>query len=744
MADLQTNNELNNAWRFVETTGTSIFLTGKAGTGKTTFLRNLRKESRKTMIVVAPTGVAAINAGGVTIHSFFQLPFSPYIPGTEVKDKYNFSKDKIKIIRALDLLVIDEISMVRSDLLDAIDHVLRKYRRSSEPFGGVQLLMIGDLQQLTPVVTPADEAMLRGYYDTPYFFGSRALSGVDYVTIQLTKVFRQQDQTFVNLLNAVRENRVTSTDLQVLNSRLNPSFRPSRQSDYIRLTTHNATADDYNRTQLLLLKSPARKFSAAIQGIFPEYSYPTESELTLKVGAQVMFVRNDTEHGYYNGLIGHITDFNDNEILVRCPNQEAPIVVTPQEWENTKYTVNEKTQEIEAEVQGTFTQYPLKLAWAITIHKSQGLTFEHAVIDAGASFAPGQVYVALSRCKTLEGMVLSTPITPQAILSDYRVENYISNQENEARRSIARLPEIEKAYYRDLLLRLFDFRDILGLQERLARLLAESFHNMFPTVTRKEGKTVEILQKGISDVTWKWGNMIRTLPFEQLKSEAFQQRIRRSAEYFIKELTSNIEDRKNEVMTVKSGNKAVMKRLNTIREDLYASLREKLRLLGKISSEGFDTDKYLRFKQQSLLAPEPRTEFKAPSRSDYQEGAYDKEMPVRERKKPKEKKEKEPKIPSHELTYNRFREGVSIEEIARERNLKTTTIKSHLENYLASGAIRLDEIVPPENIRTIERAIERHGMDKTVNELKEFLPESILAEDVYPVLRAYRERHKGE
>ena len=392
---MERNNELRTAWEFVENTGRSIFLTGKAGTGKTTFLKTVVEKSRKRPIVVAPTGVAAINAGGTTIHSFFQLPLSPYVPGAKVESKFDFGREKRKIIASIDLLIIDEISMVRADLLDAIDNVLRRFRNRYQPFGGVQLMMIGDLAQLTPVVTPEDEQILKSYYDTPYFFGSKALQQIDYVTIQLEHVYRQQDMSFIEILNQIRNGHPTQQALAQLNTRYQPSFSPKPEEQYIRLTTHNQQANYYNESELQKLPTRSYVFNAEVKGTFPEYSYPTAETLVLKQGAQVMFVKNDPsgEHLYYNGRIGRVTYVDQKSILVLCEGDDEAIEVEPLEWENARYTLNEETREIETEVQGTFKQYPLRLAWAITIHKRQGLTFDRAIIDTNQSFAPGQVYV---------------------------------------------------------------------------------------------------------------------------------------------------------------------------------------------------------------------------------------------------------------------------------------------------------------------------------------------------------------
>ena len=464
---MQENKELRTAWDFVENTGKSIFLTGKAGTGKTTFLKAVVERSRKRSMVVAPTGVAAVNAGGVTIHSFFQLPFTPYVPDAKIKDRFEYSREKRRLIASLDLLIIDEISMVRSDLLDAVDTVLRRFRNHHVPFGGVQLLMIGDLQQLTPVVTAEEEALLNTYYDTPYFFSSKALSQVDYVTIQLETVYRQQDTDFLQLLNVVRSGQATERELALLNSRCQPAFAPRPEEGYIRLTTHNWLADNCNEAELRKLTTPSFTYAAEVEGTFPEYAHPTSDRLELKVGTQVMFVKNDpsADHLFYNGRIGRVTHLDSTHISVLCPGDAEPIEVTPLEWENVRYKINDETREIETEVQGKFRQFPLRLAWAITIHKSQGLTFDHVVIDAARSFAPGQVYVALSRCRTLGGLVLSSPLSPHSIINDTRVDGFISRQEANALQSIERLPQLKEDYFRHLLVELFTFDTLVQQEE---------------------------------------------------------------------------------------------------------------------------------------------------------------------------------------------------------------------------------------------------------------------------------------
>lgn len=457
------NTELQLAGDFVQFTGSNIFLTGKAGTGKTTFLHGLKAQTPKRLIITAPTGVAAMNAGGVTLHSFFQLPFGPYIPGSDAYERNNqrqfrFSKEKKQIIQSLDLLVIDEISMVRADLLDAVDAVLRRYRRSSQPFGGVQLLMIGDLHQLSPVAKQHEWQLLKQHYDSVYFFSSKALRETELLNIELKHIYRQSDEDFIQILNRVRENRLDENSLEELNARYLPDSMPDEDQGYITLTTHNASAESINQERLKELSGKKYLFNAEIKGDFPEHIFPTLVQLTLKKGAQVMFVRNDPspEKLYYNGKIGKITAIIGKTVFVLCPGDTEEIEVDPVNWENIKYTIDETNKEIEEEIIGKFSQHPLKLAWAITIHKSQGLTFERAIIDAQAAFAHGQVYVALSRCKTLEGLVLSSPIAARGVDTDRAVLRFDENgRQNPPSRET--LHEAKINYQQKLLYECFDF-----------------------------------------------------------------------------------------------------------------------------------------------------------------------------------------------------------------------------------------------------------------------------------------------
>ena len=713
------NQALCDAWDFVEHTGRSIFLTGKAGTGKTTFLKTVIEQSKKRSIVVAPTGVAAINAGGVTIHSFFQLPFSPFVPHARIKSKFDFGKEKRRIIASLDLLIIDEISMVRSDLLDAIDSVLRRFRDRYKPFGGVQLLMIGDLQQLTPVVTPEDEAMLKPYYDTPYFFGSKALQQIEYVTIQLEKVYRQEDDTFIRILNHIREAHPTADDITLLNKRCVPNFTPKAGEGYIRLTTHNHLADSYNERELLKLPGGNYTFEAKIEGNFPDYSYPTSDRLTLKQGAQVMFVKNDPtgEHRYFNGRIGEIVEISQSRVCVLCPGDSEVIEVEPLTWENTQYQLNPETREIETKVQGKFHQLPLRLAWAITIHKSQGLTFDHAIIDANLSFAPGQVYVALSRCRTLDGMVLSAPIEARAIISDQRVEDYIGHQEEEAQKSIRQLPLLKEEYYRLLLLELFDFHDIFYKEEHLLRLMTEFFYHSYTDITELHKRVLAGLSTEAMAVSDKWLQKIRQTPTEELHQEAFLERVKRSAAYFEEAIRKAYGNALQLAGSIQSNNKQAMSRYGDSLTETRQAVLSRRYLLARIAEEGFSITTYLREKQYSMLDAIDEDQVKKRARA---------------KKEPKAKKELKPK--TWDVTIQMYRQGMKPDEIAKERALTVGTIISHLARFIPTGEVTLSELIPPAHQDAIRKVIQTIGANEGKTAIKSLCPPEVTYQEIDLVL----------
>ena len=640
---MEMNEESILAWNIIEKTSANLFLTGKAGTGKTTFLKRLKELSPKRMIVLAPTGIAAINAGGMTIHSFFQLPFSPYVPGTTFgsgeQKRYQFSKLKRNIIRSIDLLVIDEISMVRSDLLDAIDSVLRQYRKRHDlPFGGVQLLMIGDLQQLAPVVTSQEEHLLGQHYDTPFFFSSNALKQVGYLTVELKKIYRQQDEQFISLLNQIRENKASEETLQALNQRYIPNFVPPKEGNYIRLTTHNAPAQYINEQQLAALPAQSFSFTADIEGDFPETSYPADFKLTLKPGAQVMFIKNDPQHRFYNGMIGEVigvkTDENGSKIIVRSKDSGEEFELEKMEWTNAKYTLNEKTKEIEETVEGKFMQYPLRLAWAITIHKSQGLTFEHAIIDASHSFTHGQTYVALSRCKTLEGMVLSEPLSRGAIICSQTVDAF-SNQLTAPTQE--QISSLELQYIIYCISELFDFYSIRASYEHLMRCLVEFFNGKYPRVV-SEYQKLQVVLKSLIAVSDKfrvqYTGMLARNP--DVRQAELQDRIHKGAMYFLDKIGILIDlIRKSNLDTEnKVARKQFEDRFSVFSEDV--KLKE--RLLKYECSAEFTVTDYLKKKAQFLLLD-------ADASSDNGSG----------RKSRRQKKPNEPKVPkvaSKEVSYD--------------------------------------------------------------------------------------------
>lgn len=603
------NPQLQLARDFLSYTGENIFLTGKAGTGKTTFLKTLKRNSPKRMVVVAPTGVAAINAGGVTIHSFFQLPFSPYVPGAKMQNEgiRRFSKNKINIIRSLDLLVIDEISMVRADMLDAIDEVLRRFKNRRKPFGGVQLLMIGDLQQLAPVVKEDDWNILKNYYETPFFFSSRALKNSSFTGIELKHIYRQSDQEFIDLLNKVRDNEMDIDDLKKLNSRFVPNFNPPEEEGYITLTTHNYQASRINANHLNKLSTKKHTFECSVEDDFPESSYPANAVLEIKNGAQVMFLKNDAsvEKRYYNGKIGKVTDINDDQIEVLCPGDTEPIIVERAVWENTKYNLNARTSEIEENVVGKFVQFPLKLAWAITIHKSQGLTFEKAVIDAKQSFAHGQVYVALSRCKTLEGLVLSTPLGSESVISDETVIGFTEDvEENQPDKND--LEASRKNYELDLIKELYDFSFVLRSANYILKVWEDNTEFLMGNLNETLRKMLVPVKEKMADVAERFYVQVKNLlkgsgPAEN--NPALQERIQKATGYFSSKMQTLILQPLDQA-GFQTDNQALRKRITDALGRLEMDLNMKKACL-EASSKQFTIKSYL--ESRALAAIEKPT-----------------------------------------------------------------------------------------------------------------------------------------
>ncbi|MCB0557720.1 MAG: helix-turn-helix domain-containing protein [Lewinellaceae bacterium] len=602
---LQSNPELELAYEYVCYTNKSIFLTGKAGTGKTTFLHKIKKEAPKRMAIVAPTGVAAINAKGMTIHSFFQLPFGPYLPGNarEAARQRRFSGEKIRLIRSLDLLVIDEVSMVRADLLDGIDDVLRRYKDPSKPFGGVQLLMIGDLHQLPPVVKDEEWYLLRDHYRTPYFFGSLALQEAQPIVVELKHIFRQSDDTFIRLLNKVRNNDMDAGVLATLNSRFDPNFQAREEDGYITLTTHNASANEINAQKLAGISQKVHTFQAEITGDFPAHAYPADEVLELKTGAQVMFVKNDTEREkrYYNGKIGQVTRIEKDEAYVLCPGEAEPIVVARAEWANVKYSLNEHTKEVEEEMVGSFTQFPLRLAWAITIHKSQGLTFERVILDAQAAFAHGQVYVALSRCKSFEGIVLISKITPSSVRTDGRVKSFSEEAEKNAP-GPAQLEQDKTAYQQSLILELFSFKALKRAFNQMNRVLLEHENKMLPGALQQFKTLASRAEEQVFPVGETFRRQLRGL-FAQgglpEKNEEIQGRIQKAGAWFAEKVKSELQPAAQGIEVITDNQKIRKTALETL-EKLQREIFTKIACFTAIQSR-FTTQAYLRTRAHADL-----------------------------------------------------------------------------------------------------------------------------------------------
>lgn len=578
------------AERYVKTTGRSVFLTGKAGTGKTTFLKYITETTTKRFVVLAPTGVAAINAGGSTIHSFFQLPLCPYLPDVkelvteyQMPERYrSLRKERVKIIRTLDLLIIDEISMVRADLLDAVDMTLRKYRRNDKPFGGVQLLMIGDAQQLSPVVKENERQYMSQVYPSPYFFCSKALSSLPYVTIELQKVHRQKDAEFLEILNAVRENRVTPNVLRALNQRVGVDpIKHDDGTEPIRLTTHNARADEVNSRKLAQLPDETHSFTAVIDGEFPETAYPADEVLELKPGAQVMFIRNDADGKYYNGKLGKVDKIAKGVVTV-TDTDGISIDVTPVEWVNAQYELDDESGEICQNVVGTFRQIPLRIAWAITIHKSQGLTFDNVIIDAGAAFAFGQVYVALSRCRSLEGITLESPISSSGIYCDRHVSAF--NEGFQSMEAVAEgIGREERRYSFDQYRSVFEFDRVCSSLRYLLKLWRGVLSETYPDIHKGLEKAYDRINES-SKVAAMFRQQLTHIERTSDEDASFlEERLRKATAYFLPAIREARESC-NEAVGLDIDNKETKKKVNDALDEaltLIEIVNESLELFEK-------------------------------------------------------------------------------------------------------------------------------------------------------------------
>ena len=691
------NHELKLARDFVQYTGSHIFLTGKAGTGKTTFLHQLKGQTEKRMVITAPTGVAAVNAGGVTLHSFFQLPFGPFIPGSDAHETsrrrmFRFSREKKQTIKSLDLLVIDEISMVRADLLDSVDAVLRQQRRNDQPFGGVQVLMIGDLHQLSPVAKPEEWQLLKQHYESVYFFSSHALCRTKLITIELDHIYRQSDARFIRLLNQVRDNRMDTTAMAELNQRYIANFTPEEDQGYITMTTHNNGADTINRTRLDALAGREYRFDAEVSGEFPDHAFPAPETLILKKGAQVMFLRNDAspEKRYYNGKIGKITRISGRIIYVACPDdpdESGETEVEPVVWDNIKYTLNPENMEIREEIIGRFKQFPLKPAWAITIHKSQGLTFDKAVIDVKSAFAHGQVYVALSRCKTLEGLVLSSPIPLQGIETDGAVLNFVETA-RQAPPSENHLEEAKINFQQQLLLTCFDFQSLQNRLTYLARLLKENANLVRVFGAPDMDGLKETAREQIFSVSEKFRQQLRGLFTAQTLPESdahIQERAGKASQWF-KEKFSLV-FKSVQKMRVETDNKELGKRISNALNQLNQEIAVKL--AGITSCEnGFSPSRYLRSLSKAEIDFTPGKEKKSREPS-YSESDIEHGELFRQLKNWRSQKAKEQSLAHFQILHQQVLIRISISlpdnpaDLKRIKGMGQKTFEKYGDELLA-------------------------------------------------------------
>ena len=775
----------------------NIFLTGKAGTGKTTFLKYIRDNSTKQIAVVAPTGVAAINAGGVTIHSFFQLPLSPFIPQAKgfsgnkdetinphsLLGRLRMTNEKKKVLQELELLIIDEVSMVRCDTMDAIDTVLRHIRhKQNQRFGGVQVLFIGDMFQLPPVIKEREWKLLSEYYSKPYFFESKVIKEEPPVYIEFNKIYRQSEEQFIRLLNQVRNNELNEEGIKILDQRFNPLFRREKQDGYIVLTTHNDKARDINAIELQKLKSDLFSFKAEISGEFYDNAYPAEEILQLKIGSQVMFIKNDADKSkrYFNGKIGIVTKVEDDKIFVQCKDEPGEIEVKKEKWENIRYTLDKTTRRLNEDVLGSFIQYPLRLAWAITIHKSQGLTFEKAIVDAGEAFAPGQVYVALSRCTNLSGMILQSRIRPSGLYSDNRIIEF-SKGIKSANQLKGELAQSKKKYQLTTLISTFDFTSVvIEMNEILAYIKehASSFNSeTFPWIEELLSK-INKLQETAAKFHLKLQSLFLQTELPE-ENATLRERIGAAANYFGAELQTLL--RFIQRSPAVSDSRLHAKEYNESIKEIFALLSFK-RFLLESNNDQINMEVFHRRKKEFILPPfiinayavssQHETESPHPSlhqqlrklRNDicskkgipiymvvgskaidemaeylpqtleelmqingfgkikvdsygqqfleliqqYSKG-YNLISRIIDKKPKRRKKEKsgsqESRSDTRTETYKLYRRGMSVNDIAKSRNLTAQTIEGHLAYHVQKGEINIEELISPEKLLIIEAAL---------------------------------------
>jgi uncharacterized protein YpbB len=683
---MDTNSIFNLASDFINQTSRSVFLTGKAGTGKTTFLKHIRNTTAKNTVVVAPTGVAAINAGGMTIHSFFQIPPCVFLPGyypengsslrvftkSTLFKNHHISYQKKELFREVELLIIDEVSMVRCDLLDLVDTLLRFARKSQKPFGGVQVLFIGDLFQLPPVTQNEEWSLLKEHYESSFFFHSKAVQEAAPVCIELQKIYRQNETNFIDLLNNVRNNEVTDDNIETLNSRFSAEAQKVR--DHIVLTTHNHKADAINREELDKLDGPLFQFNASIEGDFSEKSFPVEQTVSLKKGARVMFIRNDAseERNYFNGKLAIVKEINKENIVVEFDNGDE-FELTKETWQNIRYSYKKDTEKIEEEPLGKFTQYPIRLAWAITIHKSQGLTFENVIIDAGESFTAGQVYVALSRCTSLKGLVLSSKITRRQIATNEQVIEHTKQLQRED--IVQQMLKAEKERYEhQQLVLLFDVEKI---NDEIGRWADKVPTKKLPAVAEADdlSKTLVTKSAELSSIAEKFQKQLEQLLNEAHISgnyESVYDRTQKAVNYFTDFLKNELfVPLRNHIESLK-GKKKVKKYLTDVKELAQLLIKKKDKLkTARLGAKSF---------------------YEAKENEEADEVFF-----IRT------KKEKgNSALESLEL----FRKGFDVNKIADTRSLAVSTIEGHLAQYVKSGQLEIEKLVTIDKVAIILKALE--------------------------------------
>lgn len=718
--------------RFINQTNKSLFLTGKAGTGKTTLLKEIVETTHKNTIVVAPTGIAALNAGGVTIHSFFQLPFAAFIPDSNSQPVFSeevkfetrrtlkrhslMNNTKKALFKSLELLIVDEVSMLRADVLDAMDFMLKTVRRNEMPFGGVQVLFIGDLLQLPPVVRNAEWNVLRNYYAGNFFFHSHVIQQSPLLYIELDKIYRQKDDQFINVLNNLRNNRVTENDVAVLNEFVNPNFNIKDNPGYITLTTHNAKADEMNTTALVALKNKEFVYYPELVGEFPEKIFPIESKMTLKVGAQIIFIKNDLsfEKNFFNGKMGVIKALSFNEILVHFPEENKTIEVDRYEWQNIKYTVDPNTKEIKEEILGTFTHFPIKLAWAITVHKSQGLTFDRAVLDVSRVFLPGQAYVALSRLRSLKGLILLSPIRMNGLENDYDVMQYANHK---ASKEIleSELNLETKRFVRDYLIQTYSWFELSTLwRTHLHTYQSEterSKKNQFKIWAEKQSASMDALLIHSE----KFVQQIRSLFHEEpYNFEFVKERITKAYDYFFPKMDAIVFELLYTITQVKrmKGMKAFFEELNELenafikavlqmkKSQLLLQILEEEKAICKETLTSLSIGEY-RINHLVSISQILKASNNALLEDDEDLSYYEEEKP----------KKKVTKKPTTEITLEYWKENKTIQEIAEERKLTTQTIYSHFSKLVKEGKVAITEILTEDKIKDLEAAFK--GKDST-------------------------------